>query len=396
MAYLPKQIVERAVKVRVRKDRNGADHTDYEAYLGVDPFTHKPVRLTRTDRDGLAKAIRDFYERHRAGGDAAVRLTANQALDAKTALDILASSGKTETLTELARMFVDGRTRAVVTHDKRVADAYEEYLAAKPDGVNKEKTRSTVGRWASEMCDKNLRSVTAKDIYEYLERHFSKHAPKTYNSHLQYIHTFLNWCCKDERGYLAANPAKSLAYKEEPWEEPEYMKPADVEKLFRLLEAEKDKRPELLAYAVANFMCGSRAAEVVRMGELDDAAKINLEDETIRIAKGKGFQRGRRPRAFHINPTALAWMKSFDFCAALKRVTKETQKEIYCLARANGVPVFQNCGRHTFITYHVAAYGDPAKTQAMVGTSEKMRADNYCGLASKADGEAYFRIMPSA
>ena len=87
-------------------------------------------------------------------------------------------------------------------------------------------------------------------------------------------------------------------------------------------------------------------------------------------------------------------MKSFGFLGALAKVTRDTQKGIYELARANGVPMFHNCGRHTFITYHVAAYSDPAKTTAMVGTSDKMRADNYCGLATKKDGDAYFAIMP--
>ncbi len=395
MAYLPRQMAERGVKVRVR-NKQGKVHTDYECYLGMDPFTHKPVRLTRSDRDELTRAVRDFYERHRVGGDAAVRLTATQALDAKTALDVLASAGQSKTLTELARLFVSGAARGAVAHDKRILDAYEEYLATKPDGVNKQKTRATVGRWAAMCGDRNTGSITAKEVYEYLEANFGKHAPKTYNSHLQYLTTFMNWCCKAERRYLAENPIRALAYRDEPWEEPEYMKPADVASLFALLESVKDRRPELLAYAVVNFFCGSRAVEIVRMGEEDDAARISIADETCRIAKGKGFQRGRRPRAFHIEPTALAWMKSFDFLAALKKVNAGTQKEIYDLARARGVPVFQNCGRHTFITYHVATYGDPAKTQAIVGTSAKMRAENYCGLASKADGEAYFRIMPSA
>ena len=91
----------------------------------------------------------------------------------------------------------------------------------------------------------------------------------------------------------------------------------------------------------------------------------------------------------------MAWIDSFDFIAAVKKITKGTIGDIYRLARKNKIPVFQNCGRHTFITYHVAAFGDPAKTQAIVGTSAKMRAENYCGLASKANGEAYFKIMPA-
>lgn len=394
MAYLPKNIVEKNIKVRIRSDKNGKPHTDYEAYLGVDPFTHRPARLTRTDRNDLLNALRNFYQRHQAGGDAAARLSAAEAIDAKNALDALAAAQMKMTLFDAVSAYIGGQAAQGACPEKRADEAFDEFFTAKPDGADKHKTKATTGKWVASLGGKRLCDIAAKEVAAYLERNYGGKKPKTYNSHLLYIKTFLNWCCKDERAYLAKNPISSMKFKPEPWEEPEYMKPADVECLFRLLEAHKEDRPELLAYATVNFFCGCRAVEIQRMASDPDAAKINIEGETVRIAKAKGYQQGKRPRAFPIHPTALAWMKSFDFLAALSKVTEDTQKEVYELARKNGVPMFQNCGRHTFITYHVAAYNDPAKTTAMVGTSEKMRADNYCGLASKAEGEAYFRIWP--
>lgn len=396
MSYLPKGTVEANIKRRVRKDRLGKEHTDYEAYFGTDPFTKSAVRITRSNENELKKAIKDFYLRHQSGGDAAVRLTAMQALDAKTALDALAEAKVSISLADAVRAFLSGST-SVLSKDatKTVGDAYKEWLKYLK-GAHYNKATATTGKWVQEYGeDRKLALVTAAEILKYLEKHYASRKEKTYNSHLLYLKTFFNWCTKDERKYLDASPIKSMQMKEEPWEEPEYMKPEDVDRLFRLLEANKGERPDMLAYGIINFFCGSRAVEVIRMAEMDDAAKINLEDDTVRIAKGKGFQRGRRPRAFCIEPQAKAWMQSFDFLAGLKKITADTQKEMYKLARANKIPVFQNCGRHTFITYHVSAYGEPAKTQAIVGTSAKMRAENYCGLASRKDGEAYFRIMPS-
>lgn len=388
-------MVEKSIKVRVRKDRHGNPHSDYEAYLGVDPFTHRSVRITRTDRNDLLNVLRDFYQRHQFGGDAAVRLSAAEAIDAKNALDALAAAQLKTTLFEAVTAYIGGQTAWETFSEKKAKEAFDEFFKSKPEGADRDKTFATSGKWVKTLGDRTLQSVTAKEIADYLEDSYGKRKPKTYNSHLLYIKTFLNWCCKDERAYLVKNPIRSMKFKPEPWKEPEYMKPEDVERLFRLLEAHKADKPELLAYAVVSFFCGCRAVEIQRMATDPDAAKINIEGETVRIAKAKGYQQGKRPRAFHIEPTALAWMKSFDFLAALKGVGKDTQKDMYDLARESGVPMFHNCGRHTFITYHVAAYGDPAKTTAMVGTSEKMRADNYCGLASKAEGEAYFRIWPS-
>lgn len=398
MAFLPKAIVEKNIKERSRTDRLGKQRTDYEAYLGVDPFTQKPVRISRGDRKELEQDIADFYRRHKFGGDAAARLTAVQAIDAKNAYDVLASANLKVSLFDVANAYVGGlNAKDDPVVKKSIAEAFAELYKSMPEGCNKRNMFSTVERWA-ESCGgdkRQLVSVNAKEVADYLAKNFNDRAPKTYNFHLLHLKTFFNWCCKEERKYLLENPIRSLDPKPEPWEEPEYMKPEEVKKLFSLLESMKGERPELLAYATVSFFCGCRAVEIRRMAADPEAAKINIEGETVRIAKAKGYQQGKRPRAFHIEPTAIAWMKSFDFLGALKKVTNDTLLEIYDLARRNGIHVFQNCGRHTFITYHVAAYGDPAKTTAMVGTSDKMRADNYCGLATKKDGEAYFAILPT-
>lgn len=396
MSYRQKKEVEATIKRRVHTVK-GKIYVGFEAYFGTDPFTKKPMRIMKGSEVDLKKAIKDFYLRHQAGGDAAVRLTANEALDAKTALDELAAAGEDISLTEAVRAYLGGAMRVFGSANTiTIGEAWEEYYASKRDGDDKTKHKYSTGKFVQTYgADKRLALVTAKEVVAYLDVNYGSLKPKTYNSHLLSIKTFFNWCTKDERKYILASPIKSVKFKEEPWEEPEYMRPEDVERLFRVLEAEKERQPELLAQAIVSFFCGSRAVEIRRMATIEDAAKIHLDDEMIRIAKGKGFQRGRRPRAFHIEPTAMAWMKSFDFIGALKKVRKDTIAKIYALARKHKIPVFQNCGRHTFITYHVSAYGDPAKTQAIVGTSAKYRAENYCGLASKANGEAYFRIWPS-
>ena len=397
MGYRQKKDVLASIKYREHVVK-GKKYAGYVAYFGTDPFTRKPLRMMRDSQEELEKEIKSFFLRHQTGGDAAARLTAIQALDAKMAFDALEAAGVNISLADAVKAFLGGSTcNAGRSSDVTVGAAYKEYFKGKLTSADdKCKTRATVGKWSEAYgAEKPLSLVTAKEIADYLDKSYGSKKPKTYNSHLLYLKTFFNWCCKEERKYLLKSPIASVKYREEPWEEPEYMKPEDVERLFRLLEDEKEQHPEMLAQAIISFFCGTRAVEIRRMALLNDAAKIHLDDETIRIAKPKGYQRGRVPRAFHIEPTAMAWIDSFDFLSAVKKITKATIADIYKLARKNKIPVFQNCGRHTFITYHVAAFGDPAKTQAIVGTSAKMRAENYCGLASKANGEAYFKIMPT-
>ena len=412
MSYRQKKDVEASIKRREHTVK-GKVYVCYEAYFGTDPFPpRKPVRITRDSEEELKKAIKDFYLRHQTGGDAAARLNAMQALDAKNALDLLHEAGVDISLADAVRGFLTGDAyKKRVDSGVTVGEAYSAYITKKYGGFPKKKNGkrdpndyypdrdkaiATVGKWVlSAGADTILANVTAKDVVDYLMANYGTHKPKTYNSHFFYLGTFFNWCTKDEQKYLSANPIRNVKPKPEPWEEPKCMKVEDVARLFKVLEAEKAEHPEYLAQAIVGFFCGTRACEILRMAMVEDAAKIHLDDETVRIIKGKGYQCGKRPRAFHIEPTAMAWIKSFNFLDALKKVNKKTVTEIYKLARKNDIPVFQNCVRHTFITYHVAAFGDPAKTQAIVGTSAKYRAENYCALASKGAGEAYFKIWPS-
>ena len=124
MSYLPKSVVENNIKRRVRKDRKGGERISFEAYFGTDPFSKAPVRKTRNTIEELKKDIKDFFLRHQAGGDAAVRLNPMQALDARNALDELAMAKVTMSLTDVVRAFLDGSARIEESgNDKTLGEA---------------------------------------------------------------------------------------------------------------------------------------------------------------------------------------------------------------------------------------------------------------------------------
>lgn len=120
MSYLPKTIVEKNIKRRVRRDRQGRDRVGYEAYFGTDPFTKFAVRMTRASEGELRKDIKDFYMRHQSGGDAAVRLTPIEAIDAKNALDLLHSAGVKMGLADAVRAYLDGDAKKRQDDSRRV------------------------------------------------------------------------------------------------------------------------------------------------------------------------------------------------------------------------------------------------------------------------------------
>ena len=113
------------------------------------------------------------------------------------------------------------------------------------------------------------------------------------------------------------------------------------------------------------------------------------------IRKPKGWTKGITPRSFPIQGNALAWMKSFPFEDSVRRIGDHCADDVKEIAGKLKIAMPKNAGRHTFITMHVAAFGNPTNTDAIVGTSARMRVSNYCGLVSKKSGEEYFAIMPA-
>ncbi len=396
MGYRSKKAVLDGIAVRQRM-RNGAVQKVYDAYLGYDPFDGRQRRMQSASLAELKARIHEFYAMRQSGGDAAARLRPCEAVDAREALDLLAQSRAHRSLTEAVRTLLRGGNAASGGCAVSAGEAYDAYYASfgSEQTHHRKAVSSRVGKWVVAFGrDRPLSDVTPQGLAAWLKSDGSSSA-KTYNNRLTYVRSFFNWCMKTERGWIGANPAEGLETRRIAYREPEYMKPCDVERVFRELEGAKSARPDLLAYAVLSFFCGVRREEILRMATMPGAANVNLEDETVRIAKPKGWTKGVMPRAFPIQRNALAWMRSFAFERSVRRINERCADDVKGIARRAGVAMPKNAGRHTFITMHVAAYGDPAKTQAIVGTSAKMRAENYCGLASHRDGEAYFAIMPS-
>ncbi len=50
--------------------------------------------------------------------------------------------------------------------------------------------------------------------------------------------------------------------------------------------------------------------------------------------------------------------------------------------------------RHAFCTYHFAAHANENQTAAQAGNSPAMIHQHYKGLATKAEGEKWFNVLP--
>jgi len=375
----------------VKKHVGGKVYTAFEVYFGTD-HTGAKLRKTKATLEAAKACVEEFYGLVRVHGEFPMGVLSKRELyDAREALDTLAEAGLDVTLYEVARKYRETASSGAV-HAMTLGAAYEEYFAQIPDvqKLHKRTVNTRVRRWVTAFGpDRQCSEVTSREVAGYLTQ-FEE--PKTFNNQLSYIRTFVGWCAMSQRQYLPGNPLADMALAQVAYREPAYMRADDVAKLMRAVEAGPDAG-RLACYVGLSFFCGIRQEEIRRLAV--NPGDVQLDEQIIRISMPKGWTKGAIPRIVQVPPNALAWLTKYDPRIHLLQDTPRTVEALQAVAKAAGVVVPKNAGRHTFITMHVAAYGDPSKTEAMVGTSATMRTKHYQGLASKAEGERYFAIMPA-
>lgn len=402
MSYLSKKEVVNNVKSRSVTKHNGENYTIYETYFGTDPYSKKPIRKASMNRTSLLRSIDDFFRKLSTGGDTAVLLTAYQSMDALNAIDLLTKNNLDISLTECVRRVLEHNSKDT-TISIALGEAYANYLIFQKDKseVQQKAVKMRVGKWVEIFGgDRMLSDITPQELSRDLEsRVYNDKDTKTkttYNNHLSYIKTFLNWCVAPEQGYIKENPIASMKMKVKEWKDPEYLKAKDAKALFAVLEKHKYDAPADLAYAILSFFCGMRQDEIKRVRLGEDAVRISLEHRNIRVVKCKGASKGVKPRSFTIPDTAFAWMQSFDFMSAVKMKNNKFRQHLLKRAAEAGIEKLpENVGRHTFITMHAAAYHDQNLLTSIAGNTDDVRRDHYDGLTFENEGKAYFEILPN-
>lgn len=394
MSFLPQRVVIKNIKERQRTVK-GKRYAIFDAYLGVDPLSRKPVRMAMTDRDALETAVKARYKAVQGVRGSETMLTPAQMKDAAQALLTLADANMEISLTECARLataspLLSGRTGDRL-EEKTLGEAYSQYLA-EFDGVpNRKDVESRVGRWMNSVgAEKPVSQVTEEDVTGFCGQYSNR---TTYNGHFTYIRSFLTWCTKKRHRYIAENPLDEIKVVAPKYKRPKYIPSEDAERVFRRLEADAENR-DSLAYAIVAFFCGVRSEEIVRGANSEEAATIDIPNRTITIVAVKGHTKGICPRSFTIPDNALAWMKSFDFMSAWRQIVPQTKKRLLRIVRATLGKYEKNSIRHSFVTHHYAAYESLDRTCKIAGTSAQMVKDHYSGLGNQPDGLKYFSIMP--
>lgn len=327
------------------------------------------------------------------------RLTFEERRDAVEALGLLEGSGLTLAQAVRLALHLEGGGS---WEDVTIERAISAFLADCRDRVKRKALRARTADfyeenlWPFEEAHKGQRvgDLDRKGLQAYFDQYPGK--ALTVAARFRAVRAWLNWCERQDPALVRDNPIRLVRL-------PQVVREEEIG--FLTLDEVKAvltaPRPYRWAIALQLF-AGLRPEEITspnKPGLLWE--HIDREARTIRIPAemAKGSRRGSMARIIDQAPANL-WDWLADAPAAgrvLDRspgMIRATAKRLAGFGPAK--PWIPDGLRHTFATYHVAAFGDVAKTSMIMGHrgSTDMIHRHYRGLATKAQGEAFFGLVP--
>jgi integrase len=227
----------------------------------------------------------------------------------------------------------------------------------------------------------NIGSVTARLIEQWLLG--LKVGPRTRNNVRMSVVTMFRYARK--HGYLPKHDvteAEAVDKAKDHGAKPELLSPQQMAKLMA-----KAKGKIALYLALAGF-AGIRAAEILRL----EWADFNFARGHITVAADKAKTATRR--LVPILPNLGEYLHPYHRATGPLFKMKDDERAI-TFAKKNGIdPWPNNCLRHSYASYRLAATADAARVALEMGNSPIMLFTNYRELADEHDAAAWFAIAP--
>jgi integrase len=368
----------------------------------------------------LNEALKEANSKVRelAEGSQAAALTANQSRDAMAAFERLNEHFRLKGKHISLNAAVEGYLNAVAKLNVPLAEAVDGYL-----GTIASLKRKDIGEAVEEFITSRQPKTEAKNgkraqlsktyavhinswlrvfagtfpgtaVCDLSKEHLTLYAqtfkdftPKTKNHRRATVKMFLKWCTRQD--YLPINnrllDTDSLAVEVADSAETDFFRPAELKKL--LDKANADLLPVL---AIAG-LAGLRSEEIMRM-DWEDTRRVEGHIE-ITAQQAKTRQR----RLVVICPALVAWLDLYHnkFGKVYPGGVHVFQREYSDLRNQLKIPTRRNGLRHAFCTYHYALHANENLTAQQAGNSPGMIHQHYKGLATKAEAEEWFNVMPT-
>jgi integrase len=317
-------------------------------------------------------------ERNKIGQDA-IRLTDRDRQDAARAKHL---SGGAVNLEAAMDFYI--KHHGAELNAPSVSDVIKELLSQKSRLGRRPRTlanlKCRLGHFAATFGEAKVTSITTRGLEQWI--HSLGVGARSQIHYRTVVSGLFNYALK--RGYANQNPALAV---EKPRMDPKLPEFLTVDEVKRLMDTAIKISPEMVPYfAIATF-AGIRPTEISRL----DWRHIDLEKKLIRITGEAAKTRSQR--FVEISENLAAWLTPYKQASGLLYCSRKKFEQVRRLAK---VAWCIDILRHTFATYHLAAYENAAKTAFLMGhRGLDMLYGHYRGLATRAEAARFWAIYPS-
>ncbi len=284
----------------------------------------------------------------------------------------------------------------------RLRDALKLFLDEKErDGLRprtQQALKASIERFIKAVDNPWTHEVTHQQVEGYLRGLRSadgqkKASKKFWNNTLNDLKGFFAWSATADkttnRPFTFENPAATVrAYDARQVREEQNARPittelARVQKIFSALH--RWRGGAMVRYFSLAYFAGIRPAEIRRMAGRE-AELINLKTRIITIPAN--ISKTRHERHVSISDNLAAWLEAFPpplTCGNFGRMLSAVKKHF---------KITHDEARHSFISYHVAAYRSLGDAALQAGNSESIIKRHYLNLHPREEGGQFFRIVP--
>ncbi len=333
----------------------------------------------RTKRETQAKA--DRYESLNRAVNL-TKLTDEQRADVLAAIKGLA--GTKGSLSEAVSFW---RAHAAPANAKSVIEVHTELIAAmetanrRPRSITEIRTR--ISGFFEKHGDRPIASITTNDVETWLNTRCKGLAARTRHHFLRVLHRLFQFAVK--RGYREGNPVAVIDKPTTEQTRPEIFTPPEV---CRLLAKATELRPGIVPYLALGLFAGLRSSELIGL----DWKHIDLARREIHV--DSAVAKKRRARYVKIEPNLLAWLTPYRQEEGLVLYSRAAIRLVIEKAKLRWP---HNALRHSFGSYHLAAFEDSGRTAAQLGHAgdASQLFNHYRALVRKQDALAYWDISPN-
>lgn len=344
-------------------------------------------RLFDTEADALDWIDARQEERDQLGGIVASWTAGERAIVTEAARVV---GGSALALLEAAQFYVRNRQRfGAVESAPSFANVAQEMLEAKRLSGKRprylKELRNTMRLAVAEWGEVRVSQITAQDIERWLADVGASWSPSSRRTRLVDVRTAFSWAVK--RGYCLANPAALLELPRHTSRPPEIFTPADAR---RLLEVALETDPTCVPFLALGLFAGIRPEEIRRMRWRHVGARY--------IEVTAATSKTHRRRLVTVLPALAAWLAVIpedERNEDLSPWPVGYQRRKAALVAASGVRWGHDVCRHSFASYHLAAWKNAPATALELGhASTAMLFNHYRELVTEEAAAEFWAIRP--